>query len=293
MENWLNKQAQAIAGSLKGDLIALDGKSLRGKKKFETSDQNTHTLNVFATKLGIALSQKSIPEKTNEMGAMYEILDDLDIEGTTISIDAIGCQKEMTKKIILKGGEYILALKANQKSLLSDVGSMFDAKKTYFPDVFEEHDKGHGRIESRKSEVLNNTMWLQERHPEWENLKSVIKVTSIRDLKDKETSTTVRYYISSQIASAQEQLERTRRHWGIENNLHWILDVQFKEDDSLIRKNNAAENMAAVRKMALNIIKNYKAETGKKRSTNGLRKNFGWREDVMTDILNSWINKCS
>ena len=100
-------------------------------------------------------------------------------------------------------------------------------------------------------------------------------------------TTAVRYYISSQDADAKKQLERSREHWSIENNLHWILDVQFREDDCFIRKNNAAENMAAIRKMALNIIKSYKTQTGKKRSINGFRRAFGWNEQVMTDILDS------
>lgn len=292
VEKWLNKHARAIAGSLKGELLAFDGKALRGKRKFECEGQNTHTLNVFASKLGIALCQKSIPEKTNEISAIQEILDESDLVGTTVSIDAIGCQKEIASKIISQGGDYQLALKENQSSLLSDVVSMFDAKNTYFPESFEEYDKGHGRVEIRKCEALANIEWLQKRHPAWKELKSIVKITSTRDLKNQVTTET-RYYISSHISNAKEHLDRTRQHWAIENNLHWILDVQFKEDNSLIRKDNAAENMAAVRKMVLNIIKNYKTETGKKRSTNGLRKNFGWREEVMVDVLNSWINKCS
>ncbi len=292
MEAWLNRYAKAIAGSLKGELLSFDGKSLRGKRKFEADEKNTHTLNVFASKLGIALSQKSIPEKTNELGAIYEILEEADLNGATVSIDAIGCQTEITKKIISQGGEYILALKANQSSLLSDVESMFNAKNTYIPEGFQEQDKGHGRIESRRCETLGNIDWLQKRHPEWEDMKSIVKITSNRYIHGEETTAT-RYYISSHTANAKEHLERTRQHWAIENNLHWVLDVQFKEDDCLIRKNNAAENMAVVRKMAINIIKNYKTETGKKLSTNGLRKNFGWREEVMADILDSWINKCS
>ena len=106
-------------------------------------------------------------------------------------------------------------------------------------------------------------------------------------------STAVRYYISSQDADAKKHLERSKQHWAIENNLHWVLDVQFREDNCFIRKNNAVENMAAVRKMAINIIKNYKTQTGKKRSTNGFRRAFGWNEGTMTDILDSWINNCS
>ncbi len=292
MESWLNHHAQQIVGSLKGELVVFDGKALRGKKKFVDESQNAHILNVFASKLGIALSQKAIPDKSSEIAAINEILDTANLEGATISIDAIGCQFAIAEKIINKGGEYFLALKANQGSLMSDVESMFSAKTTYFPDIFEEHDKGHGRIETRICETLGNIEWLQERHQKWKNLKSIAKVTVTRRMNGTE-SRAVRYYISSQDADAKKHLERSRQHWAIENNLHWVLDVQFREDNCFIRKNNAAENMAAVRKMALNIIKSYKTQTGKKRSTNGFRRSFGWNEDVMADILDSWINNCS
>jgi predicted transposase YbfD/YdcC len=292
MEAWLNHQAQLIVSSLQDEMLIFDGKAIKGKNKFSNDRQNTHTLNVFASKLGIALSQKAIPNTGNEITAINEILDNADLTGATVSIDAIGCQFAITEKIIAKGGEYFLALKANQSGLLSDVESIFDAKNTYIPDIFTENDKGHGRIETRICETLNNVEWLKERHPKWINLNSIAKVTSIRRIGDSETQA-IRYYISSQKADAKTHLARSRKHWCIENNLHWILDVQFHEDACLIRKNNAAENMAVVRKMVLNIIKNYKMQVGSKRSINGLRRSFGWDEGIMVNILDSWIYKCS
>lgn len=292
IETWLNNQAQLIVGSLQNELIVFDGKALKGKKKFVNDSQNTHTLNVFASKLGIALTQKAIPNKGSEIAAIHEILDSANLGGATVSIDAIGCQYAIAEKIINKGGEYFLALKANQGTLLSDVESIFEAKITGKLDTFTEHDKGHGRIETRICETINNTNWLRERHPNWKNLNSIAKVTSVRCVGTTETIAT-RYYISSQQGTAKINLERSRQHWSIENNLHWILDVQFHEDNCCIRKNNAAENMAVIRKMVLNIIKTYKAKTNKKRSINGYRRAFGWSEDVMVEILNSWIYNCS
>jgi predicted transposase YbfD/YdcC len=141
MESWLNKQARQIVGSLQGQLVALDGKALRTKKKLIDSSQHAHILNVFASHFGIALSQKSIPDKSGEISAIQEVLEDTDLKGATISIDAIGCQVSIAEKIIDKGGEYFLALKANQGTLMSDVESMFKAKKTYFPMVYEESNK--------------------------------------------------------------------------------------------------------------------------------------------------------
>jgi predicted transposase YbfD/YdcC len=292
MESWLSQQAQQIVGSLNDELVIFDGKSLKGKRKFSSRSQNTHILNVFASKLGITLTQKSIPDKGSEIAAINEILDYANLTGATISIDAIGCQFSIANKIIDKGGEYFLALKANQASLMSDVESMFDAKSGYCTDNFEEHDKGHGRIETRTCETLNDIEWLQDRHPKWKNLKSIAKVTSVRRIGTTETKA-IRYYISSQNSDAKTHLGRSRQHWSIENNLHWVLDVQFNEDACCIRKNNAAENMAVVRKMALNIIKTYKLQTGEKRSINGFRRSFGWSEEIMENILDSWIHKCS
>lgn len=144
-----------------------------------------------------------------------------------MSIIRIKWQVEIVDKIIAKGGDYMLALKANQSSLLSDVESMFNAKNTYNPAVFEEYGKGHGRIEIRKCDLIQNPKWLQEQHKNWRNLNSVAKITSTRIIKEKET-TAMRYYIFSHQDNARITLERSRQHWTIENNLHWILDVQFR-----------------------------------------------------------------
>jgi predicted transposase YbfD/YdcC len=123
-------------------------------------------------------------------------------------------------------------------------------------------------------------------------LRSIAKVSSTRNINGIETNA-VRYYLSSEAADAKKHLARSRGHWAIENNLHWVLDVQFREDHCSIRKDNAAENMAVIRKMVINIIKDYKNKTGDKRSTNGLRRSFGWSEETMITILNSWVYNCS
>lgn len=234
------------------------------------------------------IGQKAIHEKTNEITAIPELLEQLNIEGATVSIDAIGCQKEIANKIILKGGDYQLALKGNQSSLLSDVMSLFDAKRTYFPDVFEECNKGYGRVEVRKCEVLSNIEWLQKRHPAWKKLKNVVKITSMRDIKGQATTET-RYYISSWISNAKEHLDKTRQHWAIENNLHWTLDVVLKEDNSHIRVKNAAENMGTIRKMVFNLIKRYKSKIASEVGVSGLRHDAMWDEQVALEILKGLV----
>ena len=292
MERWLLKHASNIVKTLSDEHIVIDGKSLKGKRKFNSVNQNTHTLNVFASKLGIVLAQKSIPEKSSEIAAIQEVLADANLEGATISIDAIGCQKSIAKQIIDKGGQYFLALKANQGTLYSDVESMFATNDIYLPKSYETIEKGHGRIERRTCESINDLSWLKKEHPQWEQLTSVSKITRTRIIKGEET-TKVHYYISSQKASAKIDLEKSRNHWSVENNLHWVLDVQFKEDDCLIRKDNAAENMAAIRKLVINIIREYKNKTKSKASVFNLRKRFMWSEDEMIKTINSWIQNCS
>ncbi|MCP4763509.1 MAG: ISAs1 family transposase [archaeon] len=292
IERWLSSQANNFVQFLSGEQIIFDGKSLRGKRKFNNDNQNTHILNVFASNFGIVLTQKAIPEKSSEIKAIHDILEDANLKGATVSIDAIGCQKDIAEKIVSKGGEYFLALKANQGTLLSDVESMFSATKSYFPDIYEETDAGHGRIEHRICESINDVNWLKTNQPKWKNLTSVIKLTRKRIINNEETIS-VNYYISSQKGNAKLDLQKSRNHWKIENNLHWVLDVQFGEDNSLMRKNNAAENMSAIRKMVINIIKSYKTKINSNSSINSLRKHFMWSEDKMMDTINSWIRNCS
>lgn len=229
-------------------------------------------------------------KKTHEISAINDILDEINIEKTTVSIGAIGAQKSIVDKIIAKGGNYFISLKGNQSSLLSDVESMFNST-TCKPEVYSESEKSHGRIETRTCKVLGNINWLKARHIDWKNLTSIAKVISVRNVKGIE-SITERYYISSESADAKKHLKKSRNHWSIENNLHWILDVQFNEDSCLIRKDNAAENMSAIRKLVLNIIKNYKVKNKVKRSINDLRQRIGWSDAFMEKVLNSWVYNC-
>ena len=291
IEAWLSTHAMNMVETLSDEQIVLDGKSLRGKRKFSHSSKNTHILNVFASHLGLVLAQKAIPEKSGEIRAIKEVLEHADLDGAVVSIDAIGCQKNIANKIHEQGGQYFLALKNNQKTLITDVEYLF-TKPELFSDQYDEVDSGHGRIESRKCTVIRDIAWLKAEHPGWNKLTSLVRVISTRIIGDN-SSETVKYYISSEASDAKTLAARARRHWSIENNLHWILDVQFGEDGCCIRKDNAAENMSAVRKMVINVVKKYKEKNKLTLSPQKLRKSCAWTEDRMIAILDSWFYSCS
>jgi predicted transposase YbfD/YdcC len=208
----------------------------------------------------------------------------LDLRGAIVTIDAMGCQKAIAEKIIAKEGDYLLALKGNQSSLHDDVRLHFEqpapaslARMTCAESV----DKGHGRLEVRRCRVSADIAWLRERHPEWINFNSIVAIDSERITGDTTTRET-RHFISSSLVSAEQMLAAVRMHWGIENQLHWVLDMSFGEDQSRIRKGNAPANVGIIRHAALNMIR----QAQKKRmSIKRMRKAAGWDDSVLTDIL--------
>jgi predicted transposase YbfD/YdcC len=232
--------AQAIS-----EIISVDGKTIRN-----STENPLHIVSAWCEANQLVLGQVKIPEKSNEITAIPLLLKLLDLSGKIITIDAIGCQREISQQIIDQGGDYVLGLKGNQKTLFEDVVDYF--KTTLSGATWSELDKGHGRFEERICHVIDDIHWLQEQH-QWPGLRSVARVISKRTIKDKE-SIEERYYISSLPADAEKICKTARAHWGIENRLHWRLDVVFNEDKCCIRNDNAAENMGIMRKWALNIL---------------------------------------
>jgi predicted transposase YbfD/YdcC len=238
----------------------------------------------FASEARIVLGQVRTREKANEITAIPELLAWLDVRGAIVTIDAMGCQKAIAGKIIVKGGDYLLALKGNQSNLHDDVRLHFEqtapaslARMTRDESV----DKGHGRIEVRQCRVSTDIDGLRVRHPEWKNLNSLVAIDSKR-LTGDTTARETRYFISSSLTSAPQMLAAVRLHRGIENQLRWVLDMSFGEDQSRIRKDNAPTNVAIIRHAALNMIR----QAQKKRvSIKRMRKAAGWDDSVLTDIL--------
>jgi predicted transposase YbfD/YdcC len=275
MQAWLNPEVA-------GKVVAIDGKTLRGSH--DGGQLPIHLVSAFASEAGIVLGQVKTSEKSNEITAIPELLEWLDVRGAIVTIDAMGCQKAIAEKIIEKGGDYLLALKGNQSSLHNDVRLHFEqpapaslARMTSAETI----DKGHGRIEVRQCRLSTDINWLRERHPEWQNLSSIVAIDSQRVIGDTTTQET-RYFISSSQAPAAQMQAAVRLHWGIENQLHWVLDMSFGEDQSRIRKDNAPTNVAIIRHAALNMIR----KTPKKRmSVKRMRKAAGWDDSFLTEVL--------
>lgn len=263
-------------------VVAIDGKTSR--RSFDGNAKPLHLLSAFASEIGITLGQLKVEEKTNEITAIPELLQILDLANAIVTIDAMGCQAEIAKTIIEKEAHYILALKGNQNSLHEDVKLMFEERISQANYVeYKEIDSGHGRIEHRRCTVVNNIDWIIKNHPKWTNLNCVIEIESMREIKGV-VSCEKRYYISSLENNPEKILRAIRHHWGIENKLHWVLDVCFGDDQSRIRKGNAPQNMAIIKKTALNLLQLVK-KTMPRISLKRMRKLAGWEWDFLNTVL--------
>lgn len=279
---WVQSFQQAL-----GNLIAIDGKTLR--KSFDKANQQSaiHMVSAFASASKLVLGQQKVDDKSNEITAIPKLLELLSLEGTIVSIDAMGTQKEIANQIINKKADYVLALKGNQSTLHHDIRLFLEAevRKTNhskITDCYEEIDKGHGRIEQRICYVSDQIHWL-EQQKQWRDLKTVIMLES-RVSVGAHTTVEQRYFISSLAANAKQIAEAIRSHWAVENSLHWILDVTLREDDSRIRKDHAPENMAMIRHIILNMLQNTKKKF-KDMSIRRLQKKAGWGDTTLDMIL--------
>tara|TARA_Y100000031_G_scaffold154246_1_gene201364 strand:+ start:84 stop:1223 length:1140 start_codon:yes stop_codon:yes gene_type:complete len=276
---------QEITNISKGEIIAIDGKTAR--RSFDTRGNKgpIHLVNAWACKNAVVLGQFKTEEKSNEITAIPKLLELLSIKNCIVTIDAMGTQKAIAKSIIEKEADYVLALKENQKQLHQDVEYSFETaiEKKFVGfdfDSYEESEKSHGRIETRKYCTLRNLDWLLEKE-KWANLNSICMVTSTREVKGKISKET-RYYISSLSGNAKKIGHAIRSHWSVENKLHWSLDVSFREDECRIRKQQGAENFAMLRKVALNFIKKEKTC---KRGVQIKRHKAGWSERYLEKVL--------
>jgi predicted transposase YbfD/YdcC len=240
------------------DMIAIDGKRVKGASKKIQSKSLLHMVSVWSSCRGLILGQLKTETKSNEITAIPELLDTIDIKGAVISIDAIGCQKAISKKIIEKEADYLLMVKDNQPTLHDEIRNFFEqAEKIKFEgvshDSFITEDKGHGRNERREVYVSDDIDWLPMKN-DWMGLKCVVMLKSFRTLNGV-ISEENRYYITSQPPVGERIARVARSHWGIENKVHWILDVAFQEDLSQISTGHAAEKFSIFRRMSLNVIR--------------------------------------
>ena len=284
---------QSVSDVTSGDIIAIDGKTLRRSHDRRAGVPTIHMVSAWSSENGLVLGQEKTAEKSNEITAIPQLLDVLEIKGCIITIDAMGCQTAIAEKIIQKKADYILALKGNQGKLHIEVTDFFKTAlaadfKHVQHDYFQEHDAGHGRIEYRQCWTITPSADSFPSFKKWPDLKSLIMIKSRREFKDgltKETEDT-RFYIASIEENAKKSLNAVRQHWGIENQLHWTLDMTFREDESRIRAEPAPENFAIMRHIALNLIKNdtsRKASVKRKRFMATLEDDF--RETIIRQVI--------
>jgi len=263
-----------------GEVIPIDGKTIRGAKA-NGKKSPFHMVSAWATNNNLVLGQVKVSEKSNEITAIPKLLELITVKGCTVTIDAMGCQQEIARKIIEQEADYILAVKENQKQLHQDIVDEFRFGKNIQVDLSEDLD--HGRIETRKCSVITDFKFIENKE-EWTGLKSIIKIESIREFKnsDKPTETATRYYISSLLTTAKKLQWAIRLHWGIENKLHWVLDVAFSEDASRKRAGNASQNFSILSKIALNLLKN---ETSERQGIKGKRLKAAYDQNYLLKVL--------
>jgi len=270
----------SVVGALSGT-IAIDGKTVRGSGN--GGETAIHMVSAFATDLGVVLGQEKVASKSNEITAIPELLEALYLKGFLVSIDAMGCQKNIARQITTKGGDYLLMVKGNQPSLLKAIKTTFiDQHEAAGVDRQSQVEKSHGRTVGQIASVLpaQGVVDLAD----WPKCQTIGRIDSIRKVGDHESGLERRYYISSRELSAEQLTAAVRAHWGIENRLHWVLDVSFGEDGSTIRKDNAPQNLSLLKKIVLNLIR-LDTTTKTKASLRLKRKCAAWDDDVRMNML--------
>jgi predicted transposase YbfD/YdcC len=282
---------QALAVGTSGKLVAIDGKTLRHSFDRATGQKALHVVSAWIAENRLTLGQIATEEKSNEITAIPQLLEMLDIRGATITVDAMGCQRAIAEKIIDQGADYIMGLKGNQGTAHREVEEFFtEAHARDFKDVehtFHETVDGsdHGRLEVRRAWASHEIGWFADL-PKWRGLRSIIMIESERTVGDAETSIERRYYWSSHVLDAQTFAAMIRGHWGIENQLHWCLDVGFREDESRIRTDHGPENLALLRKVAMNLAK---SDRTRKKGIQAKRKRAAWDDAYLITLLQAGL----
>lgn len=277
--------AENLSTDAAGRLIAIDGKTLRRSHDKKNALGALHVVSAWASEAGLSLGQLATDEKSNEITAIPELLEQIDVRGAVVTIDAMGCQKEIAEKIINAGGDYVLTLKGNHEKLHAAVAEHFDQlHETDFQNSDcrrrQTNQKGHGRIERRYYYQAPLPEQLRPLADEWTGLTTIGQVISITERDGKECSE-VRYYLSSLKPGVKRLAHAIRSHWGIENSLHWVLDVTFNEDQSRARDRRLADNLAALRRFAVSLLKQHPS----KHSLKSKQRIAGWNNNFLAEIL--------
>jgi predicted transposase YbfD/YdcC len=275
-----------LVADLNGKVVAIDGKTLRRSLDRPRGRSALHVVSVWVADLGLSLGQLVVAEKSNEINAIPTVIKTLDIQGATVTIDAMGCQKTIAEGIIDAKAEYILAVKDNHPTLHKDIEEAFtdlpgEDRNSMVADEHVTENKGHGRSERRRIRVIRDVEWING-IDSWKGVRSIVEAERMRTVGGK-TSIERAHFISSLTLSAEVVGQRIRAHWGIENKLHWSLDVTFREDTSRVRDRDSATNLAALRKLALSLLA--RAPAHKTRSMAQRRKLAAWAPNYAFEVL--------
>lgn len=273
---------------LDADIVAIDGKTLRRAYQEGGAKAPIHMISAWSARRNLVLGQAKVADKSNEIVAIPQLLELLTIAGATVTIDAMGCQHVIARKIVDKGADYVLALKGNQGSLHEDVELFFaeQAARRFADTAVSRHEtleKSHGRIESRSVTACDDIAWLCERH-DWPGLRSIVMVESLRESGPRSAAKVereTRFYIASATADAKALGNAIRSHWGIENGLHWVMDMVFRDDECRIRTKNAPANFATVKHMASNLLRRAPG----KDSLRVKRRLAAWDDDYLASLV--------
>ena len=282
----------AVNEIIQGQIINIDGKCLCGSDDKPLGKRAIYMVSAWAAENEIVLGQRKVDEKSNEITAIPELLKLLDLSGCIVTIDAMGTQTDIAKTIVEANADYVLSVKENQGHLFEDISVLFavDQAQNFKYASFEYQktvNKGHGRIDVRECWSTSNPAYLNliRGLENWAGLQSIAMVIGTRIMGDKQTQH-MRYYISTLRSDAERILQVVRKHWSIENELHWVLDVALNEDHSRVRKDQAPENLAVLRHIALNLLKQEKTAKG---GIHARQLQAGWKEDYLLKVLASGI----